>query len=113
MTEFIENKMRLVKTSIIKQMNDDNFPIAALSYFQYAESLKDIDASSAALYLEYASELGNLGMYFPKENTFTYLKYYFEDTTIILLIIFFSLFFTGIILISFSLVSFIKKKKKR
>ncbi len=112
MTEFITIKKEIIKSSIIKQMEDDVFPIAALSYLQYAESLENIDVSSSSLYLEYASELGNLGMYFPKENTFTYLNYYFEDPAIISLIMFFSLFFTGITLTGISLVSFIKKRKK-
>jgi len=64
--EIIEDRSQIVNSIIAKQNQKDIFPILAYSYYEYANSLKENDKYSALLYLEYALELGNLDIYFPK-----------------------------------------------
>ena len=66
--EVIEDRSQVVRSIIAKQNQKDIFPILAYSYYEYANSLKENDKYSALLYLEYALELGNLDIYFPKKN---------------------------------------------
>ncbi len=103
MTEFFDDKSLIVNNLIANELDQDVFPIAGLSYLEYSEYLKELDLSSAMLYLEYASELGNLRMYFPKDNKFNTLKFYFEDSTNILISLTMGFIFALIILLVFSL----------
>ena len=66
--EVIEDRSQIVNSIIAKQNQKDIFPILAYSYYEYANSLKENDKYSALLYLEYALELGNLDIYFPKKG---------------------------------------------
>ena len=66
--EIIEDRSQIVYSLIAKQNQKNIFPILAYSYYEYANSLKENDKYSALLYLEYALELGNLDIYFPKKG---------------------------------------------
>jgi uncharacterized protein len=64
-----EKKIEITYKILAKQAGKGIFPIVGYSYYEYAKSLKDEDIYSSMLYLEYALELGNLDMYFEKENS--------------------------------------------
>jgi hypothetical protein len=50
------------------------FPIMGYSYYEYAGSLiRHNDSISALIFSEYALELGNIEMYFPKKDYWLYL----------------------------------------
>jgi len=61
-------KIAAAKKTIVKQENDNVFPILGYSYYEYANTLKDTDKYSALLYAEYSLELSNLDMYFKKKD---------------------------------------------
>lgn len=61
-------KIEIVDKNLAKQASKGIFPIVGYSYYEYAKSLKEEDTYSAMLYLEYALELGNLDIYFQKEE---------------------------------------------
>jgi len=114
-TDLFNEKYLIVKNMLAKEISQNVFPISALSYFEYAESLKDKDLGSALLYLEYASELSNLDMYFSKGNKVDILLFYLEDDNVILLIFSFALILVGILtfLLIFSYVLFSKFKIRK
>ncbi len=60
----LDEKLESAEKIIAEQASKGNFPIIGYSYYEYALSLKDEDASSGLLYGEYALELSNLDMYF-------------------------------------------------
>jgi len=65
----IKNKIDAAKKLIVKQTNNDVFPILGFSYYEYTESLLESeDYSSALLYSEYALELSDLGIYFESKS---------------------------------------------
>ena len=97
-TELFDEKYQIVKKVLAKEISQNVFPIAALSYFEYAESLKDKDMSSALLYLEYALELSNLDMYFQKGRKIDIVLFYLEDRKILLLSFSLALMIVGIIM---------------
>ncbi|HLC96097.1 MAG TPA: S16 family serine protease [Candidatus Nanoarchaeia archaeon] len=68
--EQLDIKLGVVKESIIRETELGIFPVIAYSYYEYANSLKETDLSSALLYSEYALELSNLDLYFyqPQEK---------------------------------------------
>ena len=99
---FIDKKLLITSDLIAKEISKNHFPIAGYSYYKYAETLKERNPYSAMLFSEYALELSNLDLYFPKEkplfhiNT-TYLAYYID---------FFAFFVSGLLLgLAFSLKS--------
>lgn len=63
MTRLIAEKLKAAKESIIQQASNGDFPIISYSYYEYSNSLKDIDQPSALLFSEYALELSNLQVY--------------------------------------------------
>ncbi|MBU0457139.1 MAG: S16 family serine protease [Nanoarchaeota archaeon] len=69
-TEFLDGKIEAVKRVIAENSAEGMFPILGYSYFQYASSLKEQEKYSALIYLEYALEMSDLGIYFPEENTY-------------------------------------------
>jgi len=81
LAEFIDYKINYIKKEIAKDIDEEDFPIAALSYIEYAESLKDINPSAALIYSAYASEFSKLSMYAPKSHKLNNLLFYFEDTS--------------------------------
>jgi uncharacterized protein len=60
----IENKLGIVKKSIIRETKKGIFPIMGYSYYEYASSLSKYDPLSSLVYIEYATELSNFDMYF-------------------------------------------------
>lgn len=60
-------KLDVAQNVISEEIQKDRFPILGYSYYQYANSLLDSDKYSAIIYAEYALELSNLDMYFPKK----------------------------------------------
>ncbi len=68
LNDVIALKLDIVKETIIKSQQKGVFPIIGYSYYEYANSLKEFDKSSALLFAEYALELSNLDIYFPKKK---------------------------------------------
>ncbi|MFQ5620774.1 MAG: S16 family serine protease [Candidatus Nanoarchaeia archaeon] len=62
----LDRKLEAVHKVIAKSQQKGFFPIIGYSYYQYADSLKDHDRSSALLFSEYALELSSLDLYFPQ-----------------------------------------------
>ena len=97
----IENKIKIARKSIVKQQNKGLFPILGYSYYEYSESLKEIDKYSSMLYAEYALELSNLDIYLEEKEKpayiFTLAKQHY--------------FFIGI-LVGFAIASLIYNKLK-
>lgn len=68
MDTLLKTKLELAQKNIIKQMDNDIFPILGYSYYEYANSLKTTDQFSALLFTEYALELSNLDLYFEQKK---------------------------------------------
>ena len=64
----LDQKQKSVKIAIAKQAAKGNFPIAGYSYYEYANSLREVDPASALLFYEYALELSDLDIYFKEES---------------------------------------------
>lgn len=64
--ELVTDKLEQAKIQINKQ--DGKFPILGYSYYNYAKNLKEINPITSEVFAEYASELSNLKMYFPKKS---------------------------------------------
>ena len=65
--DLLELKMNAAEKAVAKQVDKGTFPIIAYSYYEYANSLKEDDMTSALLYAEYALELSDIDIYFEKE----------------------------------------------
>lgn len=63
--DLVEDKLRIARQQINKQ---ETFPVLGYSYYNYATSLRETDPTLSLIFSEYALELGNLKMYFPKET---------------------------------------------
>ncbi len=68
--EYVQSKQRIVERIIAENSAEGTFPILGYSYYQYANSLRQDSPSTALLYLEYALEMSDLGIYFPEEKQF-------------------------------------------
>ncbi len=66
----IDGKLAVAASVIAQQQERGSFPILGYSYYQYASSLKESDPYSALTFAEYALELSNLDIYFPKQQSF-------------------------------------------
>jgi len=64
----LETKLMIVNNVLADQTANGIFPLLGYSYYEYANSLSETDTISALIYTEYALELGNLDMYFKKNN---------------------------------------------
>jgi len=64
--DFIDLKLEIAKFSLFKAYKKDVFPMIGYSYYEYAQSLKDMDDYAALLFAEYALEFSNLDIYFSK-----------------------------------------------
>ncbi|MFC1648728.1 S16 family serine protease [Nanoarchaeota archaeon] len=64
----VGGKLLATKRVILEQQENEIFPILGYSYYEYADSLKEANPSSALLFSEYALEMSNLNMYFPQEE---------------------------------------------
>ena len=65
---FLESKAKAVEKIIAKNSKEGVFPILGYSYYQYANSLRASEKSSALLYFEYALEMSNLEIYFKEKQ---------------------------------------------
>lgn len=63
--DLLQEKLEQAKRSILKQQEQDIFPILGYSYYEYALSLQQSDPLTALTYVDYALELSNIDMYFP------------------------------------------------
>ena len=68
--EFLESKSKAVERVIAENSAEGIFPILGYSYYQYAGHLAKEDEYTSLIYLEYALEISDLGIYFPEEQTF-------------------------------------------
>jgi len=66
--QLVDEKLTAAQNVIAKQESHDVFPILGYSYYGYAITLKDTEQYSSLIYAEYALELSNLDMYFPRAN---------------------------------------------
>lgn len=67
--ELILDKLNLAKKQIMNQ--GDTFPILGFSYYNYAGSLIESRPYLSLVFSEYASDLSNLKLYFPKKKEFS------------------------------------------
>lgn len=68
---YITAKSKAVERVIFENSQEGTFPIMGYSYYQYANSLKEQkDKYISLVYLEYALEMSDLGIYFPEEKSF-------------------------------------------
>jgi uncharacterized protein len=64
-----EEKLRAAKKIIVKEQGRGIFPIMGYSYYEYSSSLKENgDVISSLIFAEYALELSNIEIYFPKKS---------------------------------------------
>jgi len=68
--DFLESKRKAVERVIAENSAEGVFPILGYSYYQYANSLRNETSSATLVYLEYALEMSDLGIYFPEEKKF-------------------------------------------
>ncbi|MFH1916435.1 MAG: S16 family serine protease [Nanoarchaeota archaeon] len=73
---YVETKLVSARRVIYKESQKDIFPILGYSYYEYARTLQEDDPFSALTFSEYALEMSNLDMYFPRRGE--------KDETIIL-----------------------------
>lgn len=66
--ELLDIKLVAVKNSITRAQKNNIFPIISYSYYEYSNSLKELDIGNALLFAEYALEFSNLDIYFEKKN---------------------------------------------
>jgi predicted S18 family serine protease len=67
--ELADEKLKAVNKLIVKEESRGFFPIMGYSYYEYANSLNENgDAFSSLIFSEYALELGNIEIYFPKKG---------------------------------------------
>ncbi len=66
----VERKLAAAALVIAQQQEKGLFPIIGHSYHRYASSLQDHDPYSALTFAEYALELSNLDLFFPRERAF-------------------------------------------
>jgi predicted S18 family serine protease len=67
--ELADQKLSAAHKLIANEQSRGFFPIMGYSYYEYAQSLKENqDIVSTLIFSEYALELGNLEIYFPKKG---------------------------------------------
>lgn len=67
--KLIDLKLGIVKDELVRSQRKGIFPIIGYSYYEYARSLRDLDKYSTLLFSEYALELSNIDIYFPKQRS--------------------------------------------
>lgn len=70
--EYIDLKLEIARFALFKSYKKDVFPMIGYSYFEYANTLKDIDHYAALLFSEYALEFSTLDIYFTKAKAPTW-----------------------------------------
>ncbi len=67
----INNKITAVERAVFTSTQKGVFPLLGYSYLEYGKNLRGQDEGSALLYLEFAQELSNFDLYFPREQRLT------------------------------------------
>jgi predicted S18 family serine protease len=114
--ELLDAKLESARRAIIDQETNNIFPILGYSYYEYAKTLKGSDNFSSLVYAEYALELSNLDMYFPKEEeNFSLHKYTPQHSFVwaIILGFFLGIIFVVIVIYTYGIVISLKKKKSK
>ncbi len=83
--EFITAKQKAVERVISQNSEEKVFPILGYSYYKYASALQEAQPYNALVYLEYALEMSDLGIYFPEEENYIS-SFKFKDEWIIFII---------------------------
>jgi uncharacterized protein len=94
----LQQKLSADEAILRKQYAKGFFPILGYSYAQYAGDLRDESPFSALTFSEYALELSNLDIYFPKDRSFTIPA---QITDALLYFMLGSIFGAGMVLIFF------------
>lgn len=110
---YFEEKNQIVKELLAEQMSNDIFPISALSYYEYANSLKNINMPTALLYLEYSLELSNMNMYFSKGKKPDLIIFYLEDPNLLRISLSLGFLIAGIIVFLIILFLIFKQRFKK
>ena len=74
-------KLARAEQVLLREQQKHVFPILGYSYYQYAQSLLNYDASSSVVYAEYSMDLGNLDLYFPQERSAESKVYTIKDVS--------------------------------
>ncbi|MBN1646097.1 hypothetical protein JW868_03610 [Candidatus Woesearchaeota archaeon] len=107
--KLIEIKVNVSAKIIQDQIDKGNFPILGYSYYEYTQVLAESDPLLALTFGEYALELSNLDMYFPRKESTN-----FDISIDANMIITFSLgFVAGLLVAVILLKSYSHKKEKR
>jgi uncharacterized protein len=69
LSELISTKKSAVERVIAQNSEEKIFPILGYSYYKYANSLAQDQKYTSLVYLEYALEMSDLAIYFPKDRT--------------------------------------------
>jgi len=107
--KFLESKRKAVEIVISENSAENIFPILGYSYYKYAQALQKQEKFTSLVYIEYALEMSDLGMYFPEEQKFLQKfarKTHFIKKELILLI-------AGFLIGMISTLLIIKLKKKK
>jgi uncharacterized protein len=111
--ELADEKLKAVRKLIIKEEGRGFFPIMGYSYYEYANSLNhNTDSFSSLIFSEYALELGNIEIYFPKKGFDVSWVWFATSSHFYLLIFFVSVLTMGII-IGIVLGAIIRNKKQK
>ena len=106
----IDQKLEIIKKSIIEEEEKGIFPVLGYSYYEYANALKKDDKYATLLYSGYALELSNLDLYFKEKKRI----YIFDIDKKIILVFFIGLLAGFLIAKSFKVKrKKIKRKKKK
>jgi uncharacterized protein len=85
--ELANAKLRAAKKVIVKEQGKGFFPIMGYSYYEYANSLNmNNDSISGLIFSEYALELSNIDIYFPRKGFGLPILYLFKLDSYILLL---------------------------
>ncbi len=81
--ELVTTKQERTKEILLKDQEQNIFPILGYSYYDYVNALEKDDVSSALVFSEYALALSDVQDYFPKEqNTFLKLFQHFNKVDV-------------------------------
>jgi uncharacterized protein len=112
--DLLDAKLEAARQAIVEQESKNIFPILGYSYYEYAKTLKDSDNYSSLVYAEYALELSNLDMYFPKEYKRSSLHKYTPQHSFLWAMIlgfFLGISFIIVLIYTYAVIISLKKKK--
>lgn len=114
--DYLWSKMKAAERVISQNSAEGVFPILGYSYYRYAQSLQETEKYTVLVYLEYALEMSDLGIYFPEEQEYREVEEEFQlDPKWVFLSAGFLLgiIITGIVLLVFRMMRGKKKKVKK